>query len=93
MNIFFWCPFISEVATIKTVINSMKSIKHYSKNNNLNLNLINAFGEWDSKESIINKLEVNLINFSKIKFDKLLPKFGYFASRTKYLIIFIKSFF
>ena len=93
MNIFFWSPFISEVATIKTVINSMKSIKHYSKNNNLKLNLINAFGEWDSKESIINKLEVNLINFSKIKFDKLLPNYGYFASRTKYLIIFIKSFF
>ena len=66
MNIFFWSPFISEVATIKTVINSMKSIKHYSKNNNLNLNLINAFGEWDSKESIINKLEVNLINFNQI---------------------------
>ncbi len=31
MNIFFWSPFISDVATVKTVINSMKSIKYYSK--------------------------------------------------------------
>ena len=93
MNIYFWSPFISEVATIKTVINTIKSMKDFSKDKNLNLNLINAFGEWDKMENIISKLNIDLINFNKIDFSKFLPNYGYFASRLRYIIIFISSFF
>ena len=45
-NIFFWSPHIDpQVATVKSVSNSLKSLSVYQKN--LDLTLINVFGEWD----------------------------------------------
>ena len=46
MKIFYWSPFISKVATITAVINSMISLTKYSKNK-LEPQLINVAGEWD----------------------------------------------
>tara|TARA_Y100001970_G_scaffold285997_1_gene407080 strand:- start:1118 stop:2275 length:1158 start_codon:yes stop_codon:yes gene_type:complete len=92
MNIYFWCPFISEVATIKTVINTAKSINDFSKKK-INLKLINAFGEWDQMKKNLSNIELEIINFNKINFNKFLPSHGFFGSRSRYLIIFIKSFF
>ena len=31
---FYWCPYISEVATVRSVINSTKSFKKYSNETN-----------------------------------------------------------
>ena len=93
MSISIWCPFISEVATVKTVINTISSLRQYSKNKKLEINLINAFGEWDSKRELLKNLDINIIDFNKIDKDKLLKKGGFFRSRFFYIIIFIKSFF
>ena len=43
--VYYWCPFISRVATIKAVYNSAFSINKYS-NGNLNSVIIDVFGEW-----------------------------------------------
>ena len=32
MNIYYWCPFIDYVATVKAVLNSSIAVNKYSKN-------------------------------------------------------------
>ena len=32
-SVYYWCPYISKVATIRAVIKSAESLKRYSKNN------------------------------------------------------------
>ena len=49
MKIFYWCPFIGNVATIDAVLNSIKSINKYS-NNLMEPCLINSVGEWNLKK-------------------------------------------
>ena len=59
-KIFFWSPHIDpQVATVKSVINSLKSLSKYQKE--INLSLINVFGEW------------NELNLKKVKVIDLLP--------------------
>ena len=54
MNIFYWCPFLSKVATVQAVINSAISLKKYSKNK-ISPHIINAIGEWDDLQNLINE--------------------------------------
>ena len=91
MNISIWCPFISEVATTKTVVNTIKSIKKFTKNKNINFKIINAFGEWKTREDIFEKLNVDIIDFNKIKLNFLLSRPNFVSSRIAYIIIFVKS--
>ena len=60
MKIFYWSPFISKVATTSSVIKSAESIVKYSKKeNNVNLAIIDAVGEWEDYKKIINpKIEI-----------------------------------
>ena len=44
----YWSPFISEVATVKAVINSAISINKYS-NQKFESLIIDVFGEWKNK--------------------------------------------
>ena len=93
MKIFYWSPFISKVATTSSVIRSAESIIKYSKKeNNVNLAIIDAIGEWEDYKKLIDpKLEI--INLSKKKILKYLPKGGFFKSRISYVLIFFFSFF
>ena len=45
MQICYWCPFLTHIATIDAVKNSAISLKKYSKNNNIKI--LNSIGEWD----------------------------------------------
>ena len=92
MRVQLWCPFISEVATVKTVTNTIRSIKLYSRNN-INIDLINAFGEWSNKKYKSDIASVNIYNFFNFNFDKFLPRYGFLSSRVKFILIFITSFF
>ena len=92
MRIQLWCPFISEVATVKTVLNTISSIKLYSRNN-IDIDLINAFGEWSNKKYNLDKSKINIYDFFNFNFDKFLPKYGFLSSRVKFILIFIMSFF
>ena len=44
-KIYYWGPFLENVATIKAIFNSAYSINRYS--NSFETSIINAVGEWD----------------------------------------------
>jgi len=89
-KIFYWCPFISEVATVKAVINSCIGINKY--NENYKPYIINCFGEFDNYEDQILKNQIEIINLNQSKFLKKIPSHGYIYSRLKYILIFFISF-
>ena len=45
MKLFFWSPFLSNIATVDAVINSIQSLKRYGKQNKYETYLIDASGE------------------------------------------------
>ena len=93
MKIFYWSPFISKVATTTSVIRSAESIVKYSKKeNNVNLAIIDAVGEWEDYKKLIDP-KIEIINLNDKKILKYLPKGGFFKSRLSYVLIFVFSFF
>ena len=61
MNLLYWCPYLSKVATVQAVLNSAASVKQYSKNN-LNPQILNSVGEWNEQEENIKSKGIELIN-------------------------------
>ena len=58
MQIFYWSPFISKVATVSSVIRSAESIVNYSKDK-VEVSLIDAIGEWQEyKKKFTTKLKL-----------------------------------
>ena len=88
MKIYYWAPFFTNIATIKAVINSAKSLLKFSKKNrNYDTCIINAIGEWnDYIDYDANKIKFK--NLSKINWIKVIPKGGFFKSRLSYIFIF-----
>ena len=88
MKKYFWSPHIDpQVATKKSVLNSLNSLAKFDKKfNNI---LINVFGEWDEyKSDVIDKK--NLISNRKLINKKFK---GFFYSRLLYFLIFFFSYF
>ena len=87
-NIFFWSPHIDpQVATVKSVSNSIQSLSTYQKN--INITLLNVFGEWDNFN--FDKIcTINLILHRKFLREKFK---GFFNSRILYLKILFQSYF
>ena len=90
-NLIYWSPFIGNVGTIKSCLNSAIAAKKFSKGKN-SVKIINVYGEWNNyvKQFQDNKVEVisfypNLINY--------FPNSGYLKSRILYVFIFIISLF
>ena len=92
MKIYYWCPFISEVATVKAVINSIHSFKKFSKHN-IELKIINVFGEWNDKIELLNEFNICKIRLNNFNFRNYLLLGGYLKSRFSYMVIFLCSFF
>jgi glycosyltransferase involved in cell wall biosynthesis len=92
MNIYYWSPYLSKVATAKAVINSAESIKYFT-NNKINTLLINVAGEWDSEKKKLEEKKISIINIYKKKYYDGLPRYGFLRSRFSYLLIFLKSFY
>ncbi len=90
-KILYWSPFLSNVGTVKSTLNSAIAYSRYSLRTK-NVGIINVCGEWDEYEDEIKKNNLNLIklNFSYFKY---LPKKGYIQSRISFFLIFILSFF
>ncbi len=88
-KIYYWGPFLDNVATIKAILNSAYSINRYS--NFFESSIINAVGEWDEIDLDKKKKHLNFISFNE-KIYKKLPRYGFYFSRISYLIIFFKSF-
>ena len=87
---FYWCPYISDVATVKAVLNSAKSIKRYS-NNRIEPSIINVVGEWNEKKNLLRENNINLVDFKNKNIIKFLPKLGFIFSRFTYVVIFFFS--
>ena len=68
-KIFYWSPFFSDIATIKAVLNSVISVKKFSRNK-IKPYIINVFGEWDDYRETIFENEIDIINLNLHKFFK-----------------------
>ena len=86
-KIFFWSPHNSNIGTVNSVVNSVKSIKKFSKNT-YKPYLVDTTGEWSNYEEIF-----NVIYLRKNKFDlRKIKNKGYFWSRLFYSTIFFLNF-
>ena len=92
MKIYYWCPYLTNIATIKSVLRSAKSISKYNKSKNNNeISILNSSGEWDFQKK--NSSNIKIQNLFPFSFHKLLPKEGLIRSRLSFLIILIVNFF
>lgn len=66
MNFYYWSPFLSEVATVKAVLNSAYSLSKYSKGN-FKPCIINSVGEWTNFKDEIKDKQIELIDFYQKK--------------------------
>ncbi len=92
MKIYYWCPFLTNIATINSVIRSAKSLTKFSKSKKSNeVSILNSSGEWDFQKKNINN--INIKKLYPFSFHKFLPKEGLIQSRFSFLIILIVNFF
>ncbi len=89
-KIYYWCPFISKVATVKAVINSCKGLIKYNKD--FDPVIINCFGEFDEYEDELFKSKITVIKLINNNVIKKISSDGFLFSRIKYILIFILSF-
>ena len=90
MKIFYWSPFLSNIATVDSVINSINAIKYYDSKKKINPIIIDSVGEWSQK-----KLDNHVYNVRQLynyKIYSFLPKKGYLKSRISQILIFLLSF-
>ena len=90
-TIYYWSPFLTEIATSKAVINSAYSLQKYCSN--YETVIVDAVGEFSKKKNEIEKKKIKIIKLQKYDLVKFLPKHGKLKSRISFLIIFITSFF
>ena len=79
-KVFYWSPHLSNVATIKNVINSAKSIKKFKKNVT-NVSIIDAIGEWRDCLNDLKLANIGLIQLSNFNLKRHLPINGFLKSR------------
>ena len=72
-KIFYWSPFFSDIATIKSVLNSAISISKLK--NNIKPTLINVIGEWDNFNHIILEHNIEVIDLKLSKYFKKIRGF------------------
>ena len=90
MKLFYWSPFLSNIATISAVINSINSLKKYAKNNKYKTFIIDSAGEWQDKSERISG--IGIIKLYKKNYYNFLPKGNFLKSRLSQMIIFILNF-
>ena len=90
MKLFYWSPFLSNIATISAVINSINSIKKYAKNNKYKTFIIDSAGEWQDKSERTSGIDI--IKLYKKNYYNFLPKGNFLKSRLSQMIIFILNF-
>ena len=90
MKIYYWAPFLSNIATISSVIKSIESIKSYSKKS-IEISIIDSVGEWGKIEEKTKNIKIIRL-YNKSLIDKL-PKGGVLKSRLTQLFIFCFCFF
>ncbi len=88
-KVFYWSPYLSNVATINNVINSAISLTKYSRN--YAVSFIDVIGEWVNSEKILSKNNIDIKKLNSLILD--LPKIGFIKSRIYSILIFLFNFF
>ncbi len=86
-TIYYWCPFVSRVATVRSVIKSAESLKKYS-NNKFEPVIINVAGEWNNFIKNTNHLNIRIIKLTNSNILDESNWTGFIKSRIIYLYIF-----
>lgn len=86
-HIYYWSPFISNVATVNAVLGSIKTLKTYS-NQKYVPHIINAAGEWNKYNKELNENGINIIKLSNSKIIDNSNYTGFLRSRLIYLYLF-----
>ena len=73
-TIYYWSPFLTEIATVKAVINSAYSLRKMSED--FEVTILDAAGEFKKKTSEILQKKINLLKLSNIDYINFLPKHG-----------------
>ena len=89
MKILYWAPILSNIATLKAVVNSAESLMKYS--NKYNVTLINSAGEFNDFKK--DNIKSNIHDLNSTLVNKKLPGIGFIKTRISMLYIFFKSFF
>ena len=90
-KIFYWSPSLVDIATNMAVINSIHSLKKFSKN--YECYLLNFFGEFDRFKEKLTEKKIDLIGYFNEKIFNYLPKHGKLPSRFSFILIFLASYF
>tara|TARA_S200000501_G_C20640036_1_gene662809 strand:- start:623 stop:823 length:201 start_codon:yes stop_codon:yes gene_type:complete len=62
-KILYWSPFLSNVGTVKSTLNSAIALSKYSKTD-LDVGLINVCGEWDQYKDEIANSNISIIKLN-----------------------------
>ena len=90
-SIYYWSPFLTQIATIKAVINSAYSLNKFDKK--FDATILNIFGEFNKNLSEIKDKKINILNFYNLNISRYLPKHGKTSSRFSFIIFFLLGFF
>ena len=88
-TIYYWSPCLTNVGTVKSTLNSAISFAKYD--NNLDVRILNVFGEWTSHKKYLENNGVKVENLF-LNYRKIIPKYGFVQSRISYILISILSF-
>ena len=93
MKIYYWSPFLTNIATIKSVLRSAKSLVSFKKPNSklYKVSILNSCGEWDFIKKKISKVKIEKLH--SLSFYRFLPKEGFLSSRFSFILILIINFF
>ena len=87
-KIFYWSPYLSNVATIRNVLNSAYSLTKYDKKS-FNVYILDVIGEWKNKKNDIKENNLNYLRVNRLNLNIKLPISGFLKSRIYSLLIFI----
>ena len=86
MKIFYWAPILSNIATLKAVVNSAESLMRYS--NKYNVTLINAAGEFSKYKK--DNISSSIYDLNEDLLSKELSGIGFIKTRISMMYIFLK---
>jgi len=91
-KIFYWSPYLSNVATIRNVINSAHSLIKYNKNS-YEVGIVDVVGEWQKIKNEIFEKKIGYYRINNLNLSSKLPVTGFLKSRIYFIIIFLVNFF
>ena len=89
-KIFYWSPFTSKVATVKSVINSAEAVNKYL-NDKYKAIIVDAVNEWKDYSKELEEKKIEVVHLNKNTIFNSFKKQGYLRGRLIYLYIFFKS--